>query len=182
MKNNWAIGIAVVALIGVVFLGIKEMTQDDDCIVYVRTQVLIDEYLGTKEAQQILQQKKSVWQSNLDTLKADYHRAISQYNQEYSQLSTKERSKKEELLQLQNESLIKYAQSLDQQASKEDEQLTRGILRQIDDYVKQYAEDKGIDFILGTTTTGNILFGDEGLDITDEVLKALNNHYQGKED
>jgi outer membrane protein len=44
--------------------------------------------------------------------------------------------------------------------------------------VEEYGKENGYDLILGTTTSGNILYGTEKKDITEQVLNALNNAYE----
>jgi len=45
-------------------------------------------------------------------------------------------------------------------------------------HLEQYGKDNGYDLLLGTTDGGNVLYGTPALDITQEVLDALNETYQ----
>lgn len=58
--------------------------------------------------------------------------------------------------------------------------LVQGVLNQINDYIKKYAEENNYTLILGTTNDGNLLFGNKGIDVTEDILTELNNEYVGK--
>ena len=49
---------------------------------------------------------------------------------------------------------------------------------QIDAFIKIYAKENGFDLIVGTTSSGNVLYGADGIDVTEELLKALNEQYK----
>ena len=51
-------------------------------------------------------------------------------------------------------------------------------MSQINSFVKQYAEQEGYDIILGTTQSGSLLYANNALDITEEIVEALNQYYK----
>jgi Skp family chaperone for outer membrane proteins len=58
------------------------------------------------------------------------------------------------------------------------EQNTRNLLEDIRPVVNAIAKEKSVDLVLGSTFNPNsVLFADASLDITDEVLKRLNDAY-----
>jgi outer membrane protein len=147
-------------------------------IAYVRSADLVDKYMGMMEAKNIYKDKMAQWKSNVDTLQNDYQRSVSKYNLEVSGLSKVQRSEREELLKKQEYNIRQYMSALDQKAQEEDDRMTQGVLNQINSYVKEYGEGKGYDVILGLTLHGNVLYGKEAIDITDEVLKGLNDSFK----
>ena len=167
--------------IAVLGIGVQFLKESSDLkIGYIRTSHLLENYRGMKEVDAVLSQKRIEWQSKLDTLKMDYNRAFSKYSSEVSGLSEEERINREGLLKQQNDNLMRYAQELDNQASEQEAKLTEGVLRQVDDYLKKYAKKNDYKVILGTTTTGSLLYADESMDITEEVLKTINRDYTKK--
>lgn len=144
---------------------------------YVRSADLIYGYIGMKEAQNRFQEKAQQWQANLDTIRADYQKALGVYHTESPTLSQAEKYQREKLLKIQETNLLNYSNRLENQAKEEDQKMTQGVLNQINSFVEQYGRRKGYDIILGTTLSGNILFGIEALDITKEVLAELNQAY-----
>lgn len=53
------------------------------------------------------------------------------------------------------------------------------ILKQLNQYVRDFAEKHGYSFIYGADGTGNLMYGDRSLDITEEVKKYVNDKYKG---
>ena len=48
------------------------------------------------------------------------------------------------------------------------------------DFVAEYGEENGYTYIFGSNESANIMYAKEGLDITDEILKELNESYGGE--
>lgn len=145
---------------------------------YIKSADLIYGYWGMKEAQVRQQKETEKVQANLDTLKADFQRSINQYNMDFPKLSKEQRMDRERILNIQQDNLKQYAQSTEQSIKQKDEKLTEGVLNQVNAFVETYSKKMGYDLVLGTTASGNILFAKDGLDITDEVLNALNEDYK----
>lgn len=150
-------------------------------IAYIRSYDLVDKYQGTKEAREKFEAKKNTWQSNIDTLSYTLRSTIDKYNKEKNKMSVAERADMEKFLNNKDKELATYVQSVETKAQEEDEQMMQAILNQVNSYVEKYGQENGYDVILGTSTSGNVMFGDKQLDITDDVLAGLNNSYQGKE-
>lgn len=52
------------------------------------------------------------------------------------------------------------------------------ITNDITTYFKSYSKDKGIDYILAYGGASNVLYANDSLDITNDVLSALNENYR----
>ncbi|MEM8565659.1 MAG: OmpH family outer membrane protein [Bacteroidota bacterium] len=149
-------------------------------IAFVRSQDLIYKYEGTVEAMAEFNNQKQQWQANVDTLKFDFQRAVNRYNQEYATLSVSERQQREEGLSQQERQFQNYAGAINDKIQAADEEMMQASLNQINVFVEEYSQAHGYDIILGTTLSGSVLYGDEVLDITDELLEALNKNYRGE--
>ncbi len=53
------------------------------------------------------------------------------------------------------------------------------ILKQLTQYVKDYGKEKNIQVILGATGQGNLMYCDEEMNITDQVISYINVRYKG---
>jgi outer membrane protein len=51
------------------------------------------------------------------------------------------------------------------------------VLDEINAYLKTYGEARGYTIIFAATEYGNIAYGQQALDVTEEVLAGLNQHY-----
>ncbi len=146
-------------------------------VAYIRSADMIYSYDGMKEAQKNFQDKMQAWQSNVDTLRLELERNFGKYNNEIGRLSMKEKAERQELLNRQQKNYTQYTQAISQKSKTEEQKMTEGVLNQVNSFVEEYSKAKGYDLVIGTTTSGNLLYAKEYMDITDEVLKALNENY-----
>lgn len=147
-------------------------------LAYVRSTELVYGYLGMKEAQAEYQRKSQMWTMNIDTLQKDYQLGFSRYTAEVSKLNPAQKAERERLLSEQQKNIMTYTKAVNEQAKMEDEKITKGVLNQINSFVEGYGQENGYDIILGTTDSGNLLYGKESMDITNVVLKELNINYK----
>jgi len=133
-----------------------------------------------QEAHKEYKQKTEIWQANIDTLQRGYLLAINRYRDDSLNLSEKEHIIRQRSLVRQEQSIYDYSNAINQKAKEEDDKITEGVLNQVNAFVEEYGKRKGYSIILGTTASGNILYGDEKMDITNEVLEELNKTYTGE--
>lgn len=147
-------------------------------IAVIRTKTLFEGYLGMKEAQELYQKKVAGWSEEIELLTADFQAEMELYDKEAPTLSEEDQKERRLLIQKKEVHLKKQAEQMKATAMEEEGKLTNGVVTQLNAFVKQYAEDQGYDVVWGTVADGNILYADGALDITDEVLKALNEAYE----
>jgi outer membrane protein len=91
-------------------------------------------------------------------------------------VSTKEEGafleyKKEEFAQKQNE----FAKANEALSQKYNEQ----IWNQLNQYIKDYSDKAGYDYVYGATGDGTLMYAAERRNITEEVIKYTNEKYEG---
>lgn len=95
------------------------------------------------------------------------------------------RTKGPEWAQLKGQELQKRQQelSIKQQSFQENFAKEFGVQRdtivsQLKKFIKDYGKKKGYDYIYGTGDAASVLYAKEGYDITNEILKELNDKYK----
>jgi outer membrane protein len=147
---------------------------------YIRNKIVIERYEGMKEAKVKYDKKLEGWQIQADTLDQMLEGDIVKFEKEKSTLSAKERSYRENVLNDKIEGVRNYKTNLETKAGEEEQKLLQAAYSQINSFVKEYAEKNGYDIILGTTEEGNVMYGTDKKDITEEVLLLLNKKYKGE--
>lgn len=145
---------------------------------YVKTADLVNGYLGMKEASIEYQKKSNEWQGNLDSLKRILQREAISYAQDSLSFSANEKKKRMHTISRLQSDYMEYSRNIADKASKEDEEMTQRVLNQVNSFIEQYGKEKGYTIILGTTSSGNIMYANDAIDITKEVLDALNTNYK----
>ena len=131
-------------------------------IYYVNPNKLLQGYHSAQAQHELFQAKTRDWQLRIDSLGTEL--------QALSQAPATTRAAKEQ-------QLVQYRSAIEQRAQQENQRLTQAVLAEINAYLQQYGKAHGYRFILGATASGNIVYAAEGTDITDDVLKGLNEQY-----
>ena len=147
-------------------------------IVYVDITKLLQEYKGMKDAREVFEQKMIGWKSRQDTLLTEWQNELKAYEKERISLNSKERMLREELLQNKQDKIANYQEAIKLQKEQEEHKLTMSVINRINEYLTEFGKQKGYTFILGATGTGNIVYADESRDITDIILKGLQEEYE----
>jgi outer membrane protein len=82
------------------------------------------------------------------------------------------------LLASKEQQLASYQQMIQEKVQSENLQLTQKVLDKINDYVKRYGNEHDYELILASTQYGNIVYGIEDVDITQEIIEGLNREYK----
>lgn len=147
-------------------------------IAFIRTNELIMNYAGMKDARALIEDKRSRLQQGLDTLESSYNSVVADYNGKYNSMSVSDRQEREKFIQAQQNNLYQYSQATKQKHEEEERKITEGVVNQINSYVKQYAEEHKHTIVFGTTSEGSIMYGEDAIDITKDVLEYLNKTYK----
>jgi outer membrane protein len=107
-----------------------------------------------------LQTEISAYQRNVNTMTLGQVRAV------------------EEDLQKKQQNLQMYQQTLMQQLQEEEGKLNRELYDRITKFLKTYGEANGLQVVLKFDPTSDVLYGGQALDISQDVLKGLNEEYQ----
>lgn len=138
---------------------------------YVDPARAFDEYQKTKDFDKDLEKKGDTKQEEREKLV----REIRKMRDEIELLNEAARAKKEEDI----ETKIRFLQEFDQDAkmglTEERDDMVRGILREMDSVIREYGEAHGYSIILNDRV---LLYGAKELDLTDEIIKILNDSYQ----
>lgn len=140
---------------------------------YVRSQDLVYGYLGMKEAMSEFQGKQNTWKANMDTLQADIQRTRATLPRDGKADPAKVAD-----LERQQNNLLRYQDAMGTKMHEDEQRMLNGVLGQVNAFVEKYAKEKGYDVVLGTTDAGSLLYGNGAMDITNELLAALNKDHE----
>ncbi len=144
---------------------------------FVKSQELVYNYTGMKEAQSKFNSKQNSLYANIDTLKLEFERAVELFNSDFQSLSAQEKEQRHQKLKVQETNINKYAETIENQLIEEEGEMLTGVLNQVNSFVESFGNEHGYELIFGTTNDGSLLYGRDAHDITDEVLNAINQNY-----
>lgn len=179
MNNKLTFTVSLVACV----IGISSMilsVYGKRKIVYVRSQVVIDRYDGTREARKKLEIRKSSLLANADSLRLNFERDRSDYLKNINRISPSQRNAMEKRLASLQEQYVRYDEAIQEKIREDENQTMQQVLNQINSFVESYSRANNYDLVMGTTLSGNLLYGKEDMDITSTLLDAINRNYHGK--
>lgn len=168
--------VVVVIVLGVlVFLQLRAKEE----IVYVDSLKLLSRYKGMDAARVALDEKSKTWKMNLDTLKSELQADIVALEKSKAPATSSEYKLLQQAAQAKQQQLLSYQESVKEQLQKEDQELSADVLAKVNDYIRRYSEKKGYALVI-VAVNGNVAYGHESKDVTEDVLVGLNAEYGGR--
>lgn len=146
---------------------------------YVNTLEIIEEYKGMEEGRALYEVEFKKVQFHVDSLKNSLEGKMLVYNKIVETLSEADKVEKQVMLEQERDYYIKSVKFLEEQLQNKDKTLTEGVIKQINTFIEEYGKKHNYTLILSTTGDGTLLYGKDGINITDIVLDGLNQEYSG---
>jgi outer membrane protein len=152
-----------------VLIGILYYLQFYNCKIACvdNTQIYL-EYKGMKNATERSKQLLAKYYIHLDSLKKEYNLYVD------SLRISKSLSIDNVAILEKQEEIEKYTQRLNQIEQLENQKNAEQILKEINDKIKNFGKKNKYKIIIGATSVGNLVYKDETIDITNDVIKYLN--------
>lgn len=151
---------------------------DIEKIVYVNADTLLEKYEYFKDIRVKLEEKAKKAQADLQSRSNAFQREVTDYQQKAAAMSAADRQNTEERLARKQDELARHNQNASASFAQEEAEENEKLYSRITDYLKKHAKENGYKMVL-TYSTSNpaVLYADESLEITNEVLEALNENY-----
>lgn len=151
-------------------------------IAYVDLEEVMKEYEGSKKAEEEMKAQSEEISRQLDQLAMPFQQKVQEYQQNQQNLSASARQEKERELMQEQQMIQQQQQMAQQQVQAEGQKKMEKINEDIEGFISGYAKSNGYTYILGSSDqTKSILYGEESLDITEEVIDGLNESFGSEE-
>lgn len=145
-----------------------------DGIVYIDSSKLFENLREFKKLKEQMGAEKAKLKANLDTLGVEFQDEIKKYEKNMANMTSKEKELSQNVLKGKQQQYAQYQQATEQKLLQSEQAATQEFLKRVNGKIAEYGKKKGYRLVL-TTVNGNIAYGDEGVDITSEVIELLNN-------
>lgn len=148
-------------------------------VVYVNSDSLLTNYEYFKAVQKVFEDKSKKAQADLQAKGAAFQREVAAYQQNAGTLSADQRASTEERLARKQQELATYNQNAGNALANEEASENEKLYNKVADFLKVHAKEKGYKIVL-TYSKSNpaVLYADESLDVTKQVLEGLNAEYK----
>ncbi len=152
-----------------------------EAIVFVNSDSLLTNYEYFKDVKNKMEAKSKKAQTDLTAKGNAFQREVAEYQQQAQTLSADQRAATEQRLARKQQELAAFNQNASNALANESAAENEKLYEKVAEYLKGYAKQKGYKMVL-TYSKGNpnILFADESLDVTKEVVSGLNEEYKKK--
>ena len=156
-------------------------TADATKIVYINTDTLLNNYQLAVELNEAFLKKQEDRRTELN-IKA---KAIDQEGTEFQRklqnngfISEARAIEARDQLLVKQENFRRLQQEMMDKASREQSELNKQLFDEITNFLKEYNKEKGFSIVLSTQLGGNVLYAEDGFDITKEIVDRLNANYK----
>jgi len=140
---------------------------------FVRSGDLLEKAVITAEATQKLTGEKDEMTKNLKELEEQMATGHEAFLKEQGSLSADEKKKRVgELAKLESD-LNRYSVEIREKIAAREQEIMAPVLQILNARIAQYAKENGYTIIWGVMD-GNILYGDNAVDVTDEIISYVN--------
>ena len=182
------LGIAIIILYILHFAGGKSNTPAitaastavNGKIAFINADSIISQYGMAKEIKVQLEDKVKKVQAELTTRQQSFQKRVTDFQQKMTakSISQEQAQKMNEDLSQEKQSLEGLSGQYQQLIGQQQQELTIALHDTIANYLKRFNSDGKFDYIFNYRNGGDLLFQNPGLDITNVVLKGLNEDYK----
>lgn len=148
-------------------------------IVYVHSDSLLENYSYFKDIRSKMESKSKKAQVDLTAKGNAFQREIAEYQQKAQTMSADERASTEQRLARKRQELDAFNQNASSALANESAAENEKLYEKVAEYLKGYAKKKGHKMVLTYSKSNpTVLFADESLDVTKEVVAGLNSAYK----
>ena len=141
---------------------------------YVNLGKIFDEYEKTKEYDKVLESQGGQKQKERDKLVNE----IKRLKDELELLSDKGKEEKQNQIDSKVTELRKFDTDVREELSRQRDNFLKEILKEIQATVEEYGQKEKYTMIV--RSEGIIIYGDKSVDLTEQVIKVLNERYKKK--
>ena len=157
----------------------KQITSDFQ-VAYVNIDTLIANYQMFIDKRANLMDKRDESEAELQGKSQSFERDVRDFQNKVQKgliTRTKAQMMQQELGKREQE-LYQMKDQLSYKLAEEEQVMNRQVLNAIMEYLEEYNKDYGYHYILSNAFGGPLLYSDEGLNITQDVLTGLNEAYE----
>ncbi|GAB4514714.1 MULTISPECIES: OmpH family outer membrane protein [unclassified Allomuricauda] len=162
----------------VLAIAVTAMACQQNKIGYVDSVKIMDDYQEKIDVEARFKTKADAMGRKRDSISQAFQMELQQFQSKAQSMS--QQSAQEEYAQLQQR-----GQQIGQRLQQEEQQLQQNSQTQMDSLVKKvkkeiraYGKANGYTYILGGGEGGSVIYGDDANDVTNDILKILNDKYE----
>ncbi|MHA7942449.1 OmpH/Skp family outer membrane protein [Formosa sp. 3Alg 14/1] len=152
--------------------------QQTQKIAFVDNSKLINEYQEKIDVEAKYKTMIEASNKRTDSLAQSFQAEYQEFQAQASSMAQNKAQERYQQLGQKQQMLQQQIQMAEQQIATESQKEIDSLISKVRTFVKDYGKSNGYDFILGSNDAGSVMYGKEGDDLTETLVKALNDSYK----
>jgi outer membrane protein len=149
-------------------------------IAYIKSDTVLKYYDYFKEQKTIFEAKNKRLDQDMQNRAQSLQNDINSYQRNVSNLTIGQAKAVEEDLAKKQQNFRLYQQSVEQEVVNDQAKLQGDLYGRITAFLKKYAEGSDLQVVMKYDQSSDVLFGGPGIDISQDVIKGLNDDYKNE--
>jgi outer membrane protein len=155
----------------------KDLPVVSSSIVFVNSDSLLEQYEYYKSKKREFESAQEKIKQELKVQGERLQQEIELYQKQAIGMTDMEKMQKEEQLGMRQQQLMKRKDELLSNLDDEQAKTSEELYQRLSQYLRKYNADRNYSFVLGFQKGGGILFANDSLNITSQVIEGLNKEY-----
>lgn len=150
-------------------------------IVYINTDTLLNNYKLAVELNEAFLKKQEDRRTELNIKAKSLDQEANEFQRKLQNngfISEARAIEARDQLLVKQENLRRLQQEMLDKTAREQNELNKQLFEEITNFLRGYNKEKGFDIVLSTQLGGNVLFAEDGFDITKDIVNRLNENYK----
>lgn len=162
-------------------VGVVATPEIKEKIVYLNSDSLSEKYDYFKDIKSKLEGKVKKAQADLQAKSTAFQREVADYQKNAATMSAADRQATEQKLARKQDELARLDQTASSSLAKDESDEFNNVYNKITEFLKKHAAENGYKLVLTYSKSNpTVLYADPSLEITNEVIKQLNEAYKAE--
>ena len=159
-------------------LKIQPLNEGSLNIAFVNSDTVSKYYEFAKKIQKTLTTKRAEAEGQIKGKYFAYESLVQEFEKASPIMGDREKMEKAQKIRLLEQEIMQVEQQLSEQVSREELELTQSYIVKTNDYMQEIGKTLGYDYVMSYRVGGAMLYANERHDITNEIIKLLNERYE----
>ena len=147
-------------------------------VAYVNSDTVSKYYKFAIKIQKDLTKKRSEAEKQIKNKYYAYERLVKDYEKAAPIMGDREKMEKAQNIRLLEQEIMQVEQQLSSKVSKEELKITQDYIIKTNDFMQVIGQRLGYDYVMSYRLGGEMLYANPNHDISDEIIKLLNQQYE----
>ena len=159
-------------------LAIQPLNEGGLNIAFVNSDTVSKYYEFAKKIQKTLTTKRSEAEGQIKSKYFAYESLVQEFEKASPIMGDREKMEKAQKIRLLEQEIMQVEQQLSEQVSRQELELTQSYIVKTNDYMQEIGKTLGYNYVMSYRVGGAMLYANERHDITNEIIKLLNERYE----